>query len=510
MSVALVVALAVASCSSDQAPSSATQPRDVVEATTTQAPEPVATEPVATEPVVTDPVESEPIELRVPAVEDLGDAGEGTITPLASARLPEGYTQNEFSFTGEAASYEALGTLGTEGAWDAEESGTVAPYTTRMIVRTPPPEQFSGVVLVEWNNVTAGTDTTPDWGWLHEMIGREGHAYVAVSAQFVGVMGDDDAFLEGGLADISGLPAQDPVRYGNLDHPGDAFAFDIFTEAGSAVFESGVLGGLEPTSVIALGESQSAAFMAGYINAIHPLVDLYDGFLVHSRGANGTPPDGQRREGGPEFTNIRTDVNVPVLQYVTETDVFGLGFLPARQPDSDSVRTWEVAGTSHADAYTLFASGLERDAAAGSILGCPPVNDGPQHETLAAAVHHLISWVVDGTLPPESPLLDVDGEGFVRDDLGIVTGGIRTPVVDIPLRVLTGEPGSGEGACFLLGQTLPLGDGVLASLYGSLGEWTAAAQASADAAVKAGWLLPEDAASMLEEGNVLAVSLGLS
>jgi hypothetical protein len=146
----------------------------------------------------------------------------------------------------------------------------------------------------------------------------------------------------------------------------------------------------------------------------------------------------------------------------------------------------------------------------GSILGCEtPINDGPQHETLSAAVHHLVVWAVEGTPPPASPLLDVDGEMFVRDDLGIATGGIRTPVVDAPLRVVTGDPGPDGGACFLFGQTLRFGDGVLESFYGSLGDWTAAAQASADAAVEAGWLLPEDAASMLEDGNVLATSLGL-
>jgi hypothetical protein len=250
--------------------------------------------------------------------------------------------------------------------------------------------------------------------------------------------------------------------------------------------------------------------MAGYVNAIHPLVDVYDGFLVHSRGGGATTPRGERGDD-LEFVQIRTDLNVPVLQFETETDIFGLGFLPARQPDSATVRTWEVAGTAHADAYSLFASGLPRDAASGDILGCTtPINDGPQHETLAAAVHHLVAWVVDGTPPPESPVLDVADGAFLRDDLGIAVGGIRTPVVDVPLRVLTGEEGPDGGACFLFGQTLPFGDGVVESLYGDLATWSTAAQVSADAAVEIGWLLPEDAASMLEESTTRAMSLGLS
>lgn len=525
----LVIALAAVSCSSSDGASesvppvaadaepSTTEPEQTQPAQSDPAPEPEATDPVrdsTPESADTAPPETapnpEPVEARIPSVEALGDLGAGTVAPLSSARIPDGYTETEFSFTGEAAGYEAVGLLGSDGVWRAEESGSVAPFASRMIVRAPSPEEFSGVVLVEWNNVTAGTDTTPDWGFLHEMIGREGHAYVAVSAQFVGVMGDDGSFLGDGVADVSGLPARDPVRYGDLVHPGDEFAFDIFSQAGAAIRHADMLDGLEPVNMIALGESQSAFFMAGYVNAIHPLVELYDGFLVHSRGGTAVRPDGQRGDGGPDFVNIRTDLDEPVLQYVTETDLFGLGFLPARQPDSDSVRTWEVAGTAHADAYSLFASGLERDAGAGTILGCEtPINDGPQHETLSAAVFHLIGWVVDGVLPPVSPLLDVDGDALVRDELGIATGGVRTPVVDAPLRLLSGEPGPDGGACFLFGQSVPFDDGVIASLYGSLDDWVGAAQTAADFAVESGWLLAEDAATMLDEANAFAVSAGL-
>ena len=142
----------------------------------------------------------------------------------------------------------------------------------------------------------------------------------------------------------------------------------------------------------------------------------------------------------------------------------------------------------------------------GSILGCStPINDGPQHETFAAAVHHLVAWVVGGTLPPASPLLDVGGDSFVRDDLGIATGGVRTPVADAPLRLLTGEPGPDGGSCFLFGQTAPFDDSVIDSLYGSLDGWSAAAQASADLALEAGWLLPEDAAPMLRDSEARPV-----
>ena len=64
----------------------------------------------------------------------------------------------------------------------------------------------------------------------------------------------------------------DPDHTGALPlrHPGDAFAFDIFTQVGRLADESPdtILGDLEPTQVIALGESQSAMFLTTFINAL--------------------------------------------------------------------------------------------------------------------------------------------------------------------------------------------------------------------------------------------------
>ena len=45
--------------------------------------------------------------------------------------------------------------------------------------------------------------------------------------------------------------------------------------------------------------------------------------------------------------------------FETETDLithstFGPGYFAARQPDSERFRLWEVAGTSHADTYSLL------------------------------------------------------------------------------------------------------------------------------------------------------------
>ena len=233
-----------------------------------------------------------------------------------------------------------------------------------------------------------------------------------------------------------------------------------------------LLGGLRPERVIAIGESQSAFRLTTYVNAIGPLTDVWSGYLLHSRGQAGAELNvGQNM---PSNQRIRTDLKVPVLQFLSETDVLGIGlrFLGARQPDSESVRTWEVAGTAHADAYNLgigdtddgsgagdlalFESMLEPPVSIyGGILSCAsPINTGPHTYVLRAAVHSLDSWIRTGRAPASRPTLDISDRKFVLDSKGNVTGGIRTPQVDVPVAILSGLGQSGSALCGLFGTTV--------------------------------------------------------
>jgi hypothetical protein len=434
---------------------------------------------------------------------------------LANAALQDldsfGYEEAEYFIEGDATSYTDVGTRSADGQWTVEESGS-SPFKTRIIVRRPTdPADFSGVVLVEWMNVTAGRDGDPDWGYLHDEIMREGHAWVGVSTQAVGVMGGDP--LLGGVALEGGLVGSDPQRYGTLSHPGDVYAFDIFTHAAVAVRDPdgpAPLGDLEPTHVLAVGESQSAFYLTSYVNGIHPITYVFDGFLIHSRGGGAPLFDdpGLRGEELGGSVTIRTDLAEPVLMFETETDLTTLSYYPARQDDTDAVRLWEVAGTAHADSYLIekvYNVGANVDVA--GILNCPqPLNAGPQHEVVQAALHHLVAWVRDGTLPPEAPRLEVTVEGdapvIQRDEYGNALGGIRTPLVDVPAATLSGDPVEGGGSfCFLFGSTTPLDPATLAELYPSHVDYVAAFTESAEAAVDAGFLLRPDAEAMIAEAE---------
>lgn len=465
---------------------------------------------------------------QVASAEEITSPPDGgdLIAPQPAPPLPGGYVEEEYFISGTATSFEASDTP-DDGAWDAAPVDD-ADYRTRVIVRRPADAaDFSGTVLVEWFNVSA-LEAAPDWAYLSEAIGRDGHAYVGVSAQAQGVEGGDTlldveidaaraeaAGEDATAADAGGLKNADPDRYGTLDHPGDAYSFDIFSQVGRAVAESpgDLLGDLEPEQVVAMGESQSAMFLTTLINAVHPLDPTFDAFLVHSRGATVPTLDGgytratdrDDTEGAaPSGVLLRTDLEVPVMQVEAETDLTVLGFVHARQPDTDLIRTWEIAGTAHADSETLRAAlGGPRDPEVGDLLGCGPVNSGPHKEVLRAAVAHLVEWASGGPPPPESDEveIEVDGEpAIVRDERGNALGGVRNPMVDVPAATLSGDPAEGSGGiCSLFGQTIPFDQDTLVALYGDAETYFARFQVAADEAVDSGFMLGPDADALIED-----------
>src|SRR5262249_25022642 len=159
-------------------------------------------------------------------------------------------------------SYKQAGAPTHDGRWTFAPD-TTAPYRTRVVVRAPAdPSKFSGKVVVEWLNVSGGVDANPEWASVAEEVVRAGDAWVGVSAQRIGV--------EGGpvLVEVKGIPGAedqgkglkkiDPARYGSLEHPGDGYSFDIFTQVARALRTGAGLSGLQPKRLIAAGESQSA------------------------------------------------------------------------------------------------------------------------------------------------------------------------------------------------------------------------------------------------------------
>lgn len=421
-----------------------------------------------------------------------------------------GYTEEEFFVSGDATTYAADGELGTDGEWTVTE-GEALPYATRMVVRRPAdPADFSGTLVVEWLNTSAGRDSDPDFGFLASELFAEGHAYVAVSAQKIGVE-------PGGLGieipnvspeALAPLKEWDPERYGELSHPGDAASYDIYSQATKAALdpaEGAPLGGLDVEQVVAVGESQSAYRLTTYANAIQPTTDLFDGFLIHSRGGGGAPISGADDEEMASIVHVRADLGVPVLQFATETDLYGLGFAAARQDDTDQLVTWEAAGTAHADRSTLdYAVSAGRrwtDEEVDLSSSCGTINDGPQEPIVQAGFHHLVAWIGGGDPPPASPRIETADDAIVRDEAGIAEGGIRTPPVDAPTSILSGDNDTDLVICSLFGSEVPLTSEQLAERYADHDAYVAAVTASAQQAEADGYLLERHTEQFIDEAD---------
>jgi hypothetical protein len=436
-----------------------------------------------------------------------------------------GYIQQEYFISGMANAYTPVGVLSSDGRWTVAPASSAA-YKTRILVYRPSdPKRFSGTVVVEWDNVSSGLDAALDWIAAHTEMIREGVAWVGVSTQLVGV--------EGGTAILgqasTGLKMADPERYGSLVHPGDSFSYDIYSQAGQALRRPAgpdPLGGLKIGALIGIGESQSASRLVTYVNAIHPLANVYDGFLVHSRGGGGADLS-QAPEPAiavPAPARFRTDLHVPVLVFETETDLLTLGYRRDRQPDGPLFRLWEVPGAAHLDTYSLSVgySDLGNSPSAAALvvtasplpgfgfIGCAkPVNSGPQHFVLDAAFAALNRWVRDGVPPPYARRLQiVEGSppSLLRDAHGNALGGIRTSWVDAPIATLSGFGQTGGGFCFIFGTTVPFDAATLHSLYPTHDAYVAAVDGSTDRALHGRFLVERDA--MLIETEAAQSDIG--
>jgi hypothetical protein len=492
-SVAAMTLLAAAGCSSSS--KQATTPPS----SSTTAAIPRATRPLNTAvavPEVIGPVRSGSPDIPMNAM-------------LASYKSRYGYQESEFFMQGTATSYNASGALGADDKWSVV-AGTKAAYKTRLIVRTPvDPKKFNGTVIVEWLNVTSGRDADPDFGFAAPELLRDGFAYVGVTAQVVGVSGG--AALPIPDYHPKALVDQNPPRYKSLHHPGDQYSYDIFSQAAQAILHpSGPnpLGSLRAARLIAAGESQSASRLVTYVDAIAPITNIYDGFMIHSRGGSGTELGPGPADASPKIAHIRADLRVPVMMLATETDLFGLRFYKAFQPDTKLIRTWQMAGTSHVDQSTLdygVASGRQWDKT--SVIPdfqklCGSLNDGPEQYLVRGAFAALNAWVANGIQPAHSPAFSVVGGAIARDVHGDAIGGIRTPAVDVPTESLSGEfDPSKSFICSLFGSRSPFTTATLKQLYPTHADYVTKVKTSAAAAVKAGFLLAPDAATIDQQAQ---------
>ena len=377
-----------------------------------------------------------------------------------------GYVEEEFFYEGTANTYSA-----PELGRDAEITKSGIPYRSRLIVRRPSAQsRFNGIAFVEWLNVTNGYDTDVLWLYQKEFLVREGYAWIGISAQ------------DGGLSRApNGIKVWSPKRYGTLDVTGGGIVteaslnFDIFGQAGAAVRQvPAVLGGLRLTHVIAAGQSQSAGRLVPYLNGVHPRAPVFDAALLTVN--NGA---------------LRTDLAIPVIKVLSESE----RGTSRREAESAKTRIWTVAGSTHSEQYSLLsrAAFLKRDLNLDAQDGCetPARSRVEIRYIYNAATDWLVRWIKQGAAPPAGRPFEFDESGVKRDVHGNVLGGIRLAEIEAPVARESAE------LCGLGGTHVPLAPDVINRLYPTHDAYVKKVATASEAAVRAGFLLPADAAQTL-------------
>ena len=413
-----------------------------------------------------------------------------------------GYIEEEYFIEGQA---RPLGPVNPYPIDQRENpSEEPASYRTRILVYRPAYDRaFNGTLVTEWPNVSTGRDAPVTWINTFDYAMREGYAFAVASSQKVGV---DDSHTD------QSLKTAHPDRYGSLHHPGDEYSYDIFAQAIQALTrkckdqkETAPLRDLDVDRVVATGMSQSAQYLRYYINELQAEQGLIDGFLPFVTSQ--TPADED---------DIRDDL-VPVMWVMSESEADQV-----RREDSGLFRLWEVAGASHVNYWLVYYAqamdardfgadnppwdrkiagqyGQRAEGDSGTNYGVCGVNYFPMRYAYRSAMDQLQDWLVEGEAPPSAPRIerDVADDGSVtvmRDQYGNAKGGLRLPVLDVPLAHY-------DISCGAYGSTHRLEEKQIRSLYSDRQSYIEKLENAVDETVYSGYLLVKDATYLLRRAQ---------
>jgi hypothetical protein len=415
-----------------------------------------------------------------------------------------GYIEEEYLVSGTANVY----------SWPAPGPAVVrtpnAPYTTRMLVRRPANSaQFSGNVIVEILNPSNAFDLNIGWAMMNRQIVANGDVWVGVTGKPISIdaLKNFDPIRYGSLSMANPLPLDDPMNclnpVGSVTPPTrtteDGLVWDIYTQVGAWVRSNAASNPLANQTnnakakpvrhVYGFGYSQTGGFQFDYINAIQPLVvaadgkPMFDGYIVAVASGRfvGLVPINQCEPVPSSTTDPRyqfQNAGTPIIHVMSQSDyLFGVSL---RRPDGDTYpdlyRHYEMSGAAHATPDELWYSAAPEDIVkAGRPVPPMNCNEGPRsrfpsHIFFDAFLQNLQDWVEEGIAPPHSDPIVVQNGQPVLDAFGNVTGGLRSPYLDVPTSTWYGSS-TGASFCFIAGHEVPFSEAQLLELYPNHGSY---------------------------------------
>lgn len=465
-----------------------------------------------------------------------------------------GYVEKEYLISGTANVYDWI--AGTNYHTRVLRSG---PYTTRILVRQPKRRSaWSGRVVIELINSTAGYDWTAIWSALWQRLLNTGDVYVGITAKpavFPG-MQRFDADRYSALSMSNPLPPEeqaggtmpgDPdydIDYSKLYENG--LIWDIATQTGRLLKSRARANPLgRPAKLVVLaGESQQADYLITYYKWFTPAARLANGKPIFDGYLAECPVNADPQSQFPTLMSTPIHQTAPLTNPLPADDP-QLGWVPARPvpwmcitsqwdysasrgfalPKSYNTRGhkaafWELACCNHGWAWQY----LYGDACATDLLKAgfwdpstynwfttPNNPEVPLYMAEKAAYNNLLRWIKRNIAPPTPPLIKSKpndpsiGFGVYRDaalydHYGNAIGGLKLPMASVPVASY------GEGRYALtppsgLTEIVPFTPYQLASLYDSKADYVAKYSAAAWKLVRQRYLLPSDALKLIKQAK---------
>lgn len=413
-----------------------------------------------------------------------------------------------------------------------------APYTTRIIVRRPKDAaRFSGNVVLEILNATAGFDIDRMWVDSWNFFTRNGDVYIGITSKGHVV----DNLLKWDGARYA------PINWSNPhpERPVPSWAetegpFRILTQFETGLFwdmltdcaqllrsarEDNPLNGFGKFWLYLTGWSQSGFYLSRYITSFHnPEAPLFDGFLSAGSGAGLVPLNTYERQGNvfgdpvAPFGSMMGTAQ-PTIAVNTESENRIVNWLGDFDEPGYKFRTYQIAGSSHDSRYCILDYFGEKGLADLARIGLDntfPAVDGelldyPYHLIFNAAFYHLYNWVREGIPAPHAPKIktymafeaSTDGFGSYLDNctdaFGNCLGGIRSPGIDYPTGRYTSFSTDKDGQVSpTFGKVNKFSPQRLQDLYGSLENYRALVERGVEEMLAQGFLLKEDRDDMVE------------
>lgn len=319
-------------------------------------------------------------------------------------------------------------------------------------------------------------------------------------------------------------------RYASLSMENDGQVWDMLSQTAALLKTDTAVGnplaGFGVERVIMTGYSQSAGYVKTYVNSFHNDAILADGRMAidgYFEGAGSfaskrpSIPSGSNRDFNPANDPrniILLPAPAPLMRFQTETEpvsFFNSRLTRQTEAHSPLVRTYEMAGGAHVDAYSLAFEieqnrdelGLEPETPPGVCANPSTLHVEYVHSALLS---RLDDWVDRGRKPPDSRLLslvtnEAGRQVIKKDSDGNSVGGVRLPQLKVPTGVWSGEVLAID-ECFLNGHYYPFSDEELAARYPWHRSYVRKTFRAVGKVYRQGFLLPADGWEIILEASM--------